>query len=477
MCPLPEISWKAAPALLLLAACSRSDLAPSRGSLAASRDGGGGAGASAERPPCFLAPAGPPAPLVALPEGDADTPMLVTLDPGAAEGPGGPRPARLAYEVVSEDANFWHPELRVGGLRVDPASPYGVAMDPPPCSTASTPTRGAASRPRPTPPRGWASPGTGATRPRGSRPGSSSAPSTARRGPRPTRCSSIRPAPSPTRSPWGAACRPGATTDYGGAGYAIAYRAQLEGGLAEPRVVVIDPHGAALLGPLATAAPDPYPGRGNAAVWAGSGYLAATSRGDCAPGEPICAPRAVNVARLRPPSEGGGLELAAAIPASKDGFVPRRPTLASWGEGAYLLWSENDPNDDTSPRTIRLVQLDASGAPVRDAVTLADDVLPVTALALAASPLGVTAMWGEMGDLGPPDEPGYTRIIVHHRDSKGDPLGGPITIDATEFAYNPGPAAAAIDHPRSLLVSWAGLPAGGGYSQTFLARLDCGEEP
>ena len=88
-------------------------------------------------------------------------------------------------------------------------------------------------------------------------------------------------------------------------------------------------------------------------------------------------------------------------------------------------------------------------------------------------------MWGEQDhpEL-PPETPGHSRLILHHWDLEGAPMGPPLELATTSFSYGPALSAVALAHPRSVLVSWAAREeATAPRDITFLARLDCNETP
>jgi hypothetical protein len=260
---------------------------------------------------------------------------------------------------------------------------------------------------------------------------------------------------------------------YEGLGYlAVWERDYFPDGSSEPRVAVLDAQGNIVLGPLTPSAPIKYPGRPAHGAWSGSAYLVTTSFDACASGESLCSTSSVVVMRVDP--AGKGLVVTAVVPALGAVAAPRRALLAPYQGSVWMTWTERDPSDASSPRTVRLARLDAGGQLAADPVTIADQVLPTTSLALTAGEAGVVVVWGEDGDKGlMPNLPGRSRIVVHHFDTQGAAAGVPITIDATAFGLS-GPVAAEIAWPRGVLVTWAasGLPVGTP-TRTFLGRLDC----
>jgi hypothetical protein len=465
-----------------IAACSRTDLrtGPQSGA-----GGAGGADAGSDAPPpppppCFLTLAGPAVELIAFPEGDADSPQMVALDPGAASGPSGPQPARVAYQAISEDANFWHPELRLASVQVDAAWPEGAQIVQPPVlagvdahawgKIAAAPGAGGGIG------LAWFQGDLAAGVPSGLKF-------------RPFDTTTWTPGADVFIDPAGSvtyALQPGRAVgssgvDYDGDGYAVAWRGGLEDGNAEPRVAVLDTAGAVVIGPLLAAAPQPYPGRGSDVAWSGATYLVATSFDFCAPGDLLCEPQSVVITRIRPaPGElGGALEVASSIAAMSAGSAPRRPVIASREGLTWLAWSESLPENDAAPRTIRLARLNPAGGVVGPVTVVSQEAHPTSGLSLAATPLGLVLMWSEevQPDL-PPEMTGHSRLLVHHWNLDSESMGPPRVIPTTRFAYNPTPSAVALGHPRSMLVSWAGAEeAAAPRDVTYLARLDCSETP
>jgi hypothetical protein len=472
-----------------LAACSRSELraGPQGGAgIGAPGVGGGPEAPPPPPPPCFLSLAGPALELIAFPEGDADAPQMVVLEPGVASGPSGPQPARIAYQAISEDANFWHPELRIASVLVGADWPESVQILQAPVlagvdahawgKITAAPGSGGAGNPASGIAVAWFHGDLAAGVPTGLKF-------------RPFDTNTWSPGPDVFVDPTGTVAygfQPGRAVgpsgvDYSGDGYAIAWRGGFEDGSAEPRVAVLDPTGAVVLGPLAAAAPQPYPGRGSDIAWSGATYLVATSFDACGPGDPACAPGSVVVTRVRPiASEPGGvLEGASSIAILSPGTIPRRPVIASRDGLTWLAWSEGPPDDDAAPRAVRLARLNTQGSVVGPVTVVSEDARPVAGLSLAVTSVGVVLMWGEITkpDL-PPEIPGHSRLLVHHWSLDGESMGPPLEIPTTGFAYNPTPSAVALAHPRGALVSWAAIEeATTARHVTYLARLDCSETP
>lgn len=329
-------------------------------------------------PRCDLALAGAPAPLLSFPEGDTDAPQMVVLDGGAAG-----RPARLAYSAISENANFWHPELRVGELSVGAEWPGGASITREP-SLFGFDAHGA----------GLLVHGPGDTVALTFYHGDEANPNVqARFAFRTVDGASWNLGPEVVVDPAG-------TISYGLAhgenGYLAAWRADIEPtGDVAPRIALLDEGGQIVAGPVDVAAPEPHPGRAADVAWSGTTYLVATAFDDCEGQPEGCQNRSLVVRRL---DETGTLTPASAIAAAA-GLVPSRPALGAWGNEVWVAWMEAASDD--APRTIRLAQLDASGAPVGAPRTLSTETRPLLRLGVLVSELGVVVAYPEVGDAPP----------------------------------------------------------------------------
>ena len=422
----------------------------------------GVSGAGGALPDCVLSSAGAPFELLSFPEGDTDTPLFALLDQGAAG-------SRLAYAAISQDANFWHPELRVAELSVGPKWPddakltkspvlYGfdshswglLANAPEPSSKdfalafyhadEASPNVKPALKFRSFDSSAW-------------QPGAEIA---------------IDPAGSVVYD-----FVPGASVkgkQYADSGYAVAYRGSFDDGDSEPRVAVLDAKGKTKIGPVPVAAKEKYPGRFSDLSWTGSTYLVATPFGDCPSSPGFCSAHHVVVRALDP---AGELHVTAEIAPLAPDYLPRRTALASWNGHTHLAWSEGDAPDD-APRSVRLLALDAAGAALGAPLTIAEQVRLDHGVSLSVSSEGLLLWWDHVGEPGPPSEqPGHSLIVLRHFGLAGGEIGPPIEIPATALAYGPPLSLVTLQTPRSALLSWGGLSTKGGLDVTWLARLDC----
>ncbi len=434
--------------------------------------GGGGEGGSG-LPPCHLVPASPPSiPLHSFPEGNADTSMLAVIDPGDAQAPSGPRPARLASQAISQDANFWHPELRVAGLTVGADWPDGLVVDPPPtlagfdAHSGGRTAVGADGKVAVL----WFHGDEAAGLPTGLQIRTIDAESWAN-------------GPATFVDPEGSsahALRPGKLdgTPDGPDGFVAAWSSYAAVSAVEPNVAVLDGDGAIVMGPFAVPGADFYPRAYADVLWTGATHLVAVGAMQCPDFGPPCVSSAMNILRIVPPSgdSAGGVELVSSIPFVNATGEARRPSFARTTKGVWLTWSEIEPEDQTAPRYQRLARLDPSGIPAGPPELLAEGLDVVTAMTSSATDTDLLIAWGELAKPDSnPGSPGYARIVLHHRDAEGLPLDPPLSIDTTSFANNPSISLVGLRHPHAMLVAWSSLAEDGAKSITYLSRLDCSE--
>lgn len=438
--------------------------------------GGGGAagGAGGSVPPsCHLVSASPPSiPLHSFPEGNADTSILAVIDPGDAEDPMGPRPARVASQAISEDANFWHPELRVARLTVGADWPDGLLVDPPPTLAGFDAHSG-----------GRIAVGGGGELAVLWFHGDEAAGFPTGLKIRTLDVGSWSTGPETFVDPEGSAAhalRPGKLdgTPDGPDGFVAAWTSYAAVSAFEPHVAVMDGAGKMAMGPFAVGGQDTYPRTYADVLWTGTTHLVAVGVMVCPDIGPPCVPSAMNILRIVPPSDdsAGGVELVSSIPLVNAGGEARRPSFAQTAKGVWLTWSESDPEDQGAPRYQRLARLDPSGNTVGTPEILAESPDVVTAMTCSATDTDLLIAWGELAK--PDSNPasiGYTRVVLQHRDAEGIPLDPPSSIEATAFANSPSISIAGLQHPRGVLVTWSAVGVDGGKSITYLSRLDCSE--
>ncbi len=401
---------------------------------------------------CALEPYADPAELVSFPEGDADTPLMAVLDPGSAGGP-----AQIAYAAISEDANFWHPELRIARLTVSPtgaaftkdmvlygfdAHAWGQISRAPGATPKVALSFYHADEANPNVTPGF--------RFRSFDPATWS------------------PGPEVDVDPTGTVAYRLVAND---SGYAVCYRGLLESGDAEPRLAVLDTSGQPVSGPLPVSAATGYPGRSCDVAWTGQSHLIATSIGDCDPLEITCNPFRVQVQRL---GLKGDLIQSAEIAPLVAGEKPYRSVIGSNGKVTWLAWSEAAPEPKDAPRTVRLARLDENGALAAEPIVLATGAHPVHAMSIDVGAYGVLVWWGEpVDDSLPETTPGNSQLVLHHLTGAGAAIQEPLLIPTTSFAYGLPPTFAALDPSIGAVLSWGARSASAERDVTWLSRLRC----
>jgi len=274
---------------------------------------------------------------------------------------------------------------------------------------------------------------------------------------------------------------------YSGAGYGVVWRQYVhesDGAIEMTTLAaVLDDRGTVVLGPHPVLPPR-YDARFTSLGWTGSSYLVATGMGECPTVDPLCTPHAVVVSRLRPASgmTASGVEHVVSIPALRPDASPSPPSLATWGNSAWVAWFEDAPEDPR--RTLRVVRLSADGAVVSPPRTLATDVAPIrfdeggtsrTAwVGLQASELGVVCTWSEDGDTTlAPNQVGRSRVRALLLDEDAAPRGPALTIETTMLNTLGWKRSVALSSPRSLVLAWAGRSTTSSDIVVWGARLDC----
>lgn len=431
-------------------------LAPDSGVGAGGNAGSGGSGgidAAADAPPpppCRLTLQHAPLEVVAFAEGDAGSVDLALIDAGSAA-----QPARVAYSAISEQANFWHPELRVAELAVGAAWPESVQVTHAPVLWGFDAHNGGVITRAP------AGDGIALAFYHADEASPSVIPGL-----------KFRPFDTASWKPGNEVFIDEAGTGAfeivaaSGDGYAVAYRsASQDGGKWQPKLALLDGQGGVTLGPLPLAPEADYPGAGASVAWSGAVTLAVVAR-----------EHAVVVERLL---VGGELTLiqTAEIPLLAPDHVSARPSIASHAGATWIAWREAPADDEDPPWTIRMARLTADGALAEPPLEPASGVDPVNGVSLHVSELGVFVAWTEVVDADlPPQQTGHSRIVVHHRALGGPELAETVTLPTTEHAYDPPHAMLSLSHPRSLLLGWAGTSlAQDGAAVGFVARIDCSE--
>jgi hypothetical protein len=471
------LRWGVLAAALLVIDCgARTDLAlPDRGEAGGAAGGaaaGGGGGTTPVEPPCLLEPAGPPIELIALGNRHAQSPRMVAIDPGDADGG---RPARVAINTLAGGGDVdLHSDIQLVGARIGERWPDDVVIEQGPDLF------GIESH-------GWAEM---ARAPGGreeiaiawhSDPGFVS-----RVAFRTLRTDSWTPGPNVDLSfdvEVAVALVPGAGVGrFGvghlGDGYAVALRELVfvdDEAVSRMWIAVLDPAGAITLGPHEQGLSAPYPGFAPSLAWTGESYLIATGIRDCDALDGCRAP--LTLERLRPASgdrvDDSGIDLVWAMDTDA---APRRPSLASLDGRTWLGWAEGDPDDPEGRMALRLAEVDPTGELIAGPIALAEETQPQSRLELWAARFGLALGYAEDGDRELPDElPGRSRVVVHHLGGDGSPASPTIAIDTTRFdSYGP-PMAVPLAHPRGFLVTWSGRGSDSPFSVIHLALLRCTE--
>lgn len=412
--------------------------------------------------PCILHAVGEPKQILAFAEGNTDSPLMAVIDPGTNGT------ARVGFAAVSEDANGWHPELRVAELSIGPSWPSDAQITKEPVlygfdahawgamveasgqngNLALAFYHADEASPNVQPAYKFRSFDT----------------------------TSWSPGPELAIDNFGSVSY-GFTS--GPNGYATTWRATAVGSSnTEPRLAVLDANGNVTQGPITLGPPEPYPGRASDVVWSGTQYLVATSFVGCEISPAPCEKRSVVISRV---GSDGELELATAIPVLVDTDTPRRALVSAFAGKVWVTWTEAPPppedEPDTAPRRVRLAELDANGALVGQPLTLTTDAHPYLSPTIAATPHGVLVAYPEIADPELPESSvGYGRMRVHNVSHDGVVLQEPIDIQTTSFANGPHASLVAVSSPKAALLAWAARSPEKQLFVTFLSRLDCQNE-
>lgn len=449
----------------LLSTSEVTDASASGGSGGSSSGGTGGtvsvdAGVDAANPEaCVLHSVGAPKEMLAFAEGNTDSPLMAVIDPG------GTKTARIGFAAVSEDANGWHPELRVAEVSVGPIWPTDTEITREPVLY------------------GFDAHAWGAMVEASGQNGNLALAfyHADEASPNVQPAYKFRSFDTTSWSPGPeVAIDDAGSVSYGFTrspnGYATTWRATALGSSnTEPRLAILDVNGNVTQGPIAVGPPEPYPGRSSDVVWSGTRYLIATSFAGCDISPAPCEKRAVVITT---PLADGTLQLTTAIPALTDGDVPRRALVSAFAGSVWVAWTEAPPppeeGSDTAPRKVRLAHLDEDGALLGEPLLLTSDAHPYLSPTIAATAHGIVVAYPEIAN---PDLPesfvGHGRMRVHNVGHDGNVLQQPLDIETTLFANGPHPSLVALASPRSVLVAWAARSPEKQLFVTFLARLDC----
>jgi len=420
-----------------------------------------GAGGAAPDPPCSLEIAGDPLVAADFAEGNAGSPHLVAVESGV-DGP-----ATLVLQATSQDANFWHPELRLSRWGIGADWPGGAVVEQPftlagydahaagrigflPGGRVGVAWfRGdeAAGLPsglkfRPLEPKSWALGDEAFVDPKGEG------------------VYSIAPRKGHPDTQW-----------------AITYRGLLPDLSVETRIAVVNARAELVVPPIVIAGARDYPGLAAETVSTGDGWLSAVAFADCVTTDSACDDDAVVVFAVEAGLTDAGREPTSALlprarfPVAAPGTVPRRVSLARDGDWVWLAWSEARPDDDLAPRRIVLAAVNAAGEVAVEPRVIAQGVVSVS-VHVAAGPDGPVVVWGEPGDpAASPEQVGAGSFVVHHERASAAPEA--TRIVTTALGYGPGTPAIELQDPRSVVVSWTSSLPGALRTGVWLSRLDC----
>jgi hypothetical protein len=446
---------------------SANDDAGSGGSANGGTGGKGGtggvqsdAGADVVVPPedCRLDLVGKPQQILSFVEGNTDSPLMAVIDPGSNGQ------ARLGFAAVSEDANGWHPELRVAELTVGPEWPDDTFISKQPVLY------------------GFDAHAWGAMEPAADAPGDLALAfyHADEASPNVQPAFKFRSFDTSSWSPGNEiAIDPLGSTVYGfdstPNGYIASWRATSVGATnTEPRGAILDPNGKTLIGPFALGPPEPYPGRAADVTWTGAAHLASISFVGCAISTVPCIERSVVIFRI---DGGGGLSLVSSFQAEGES-APRRAMISSYAGSTWVVWTEAplpaEGEPDDAPRIVRLARLDENGGTLSSPVTLGTEAHPYLSLTLEATPHGVLIAYPEIASPELQENvPGYGRMLLYNVSLDGELVQDPIAIETQAFANGPPASLVTIESPRSALLAWAARSPEKQLFVTYMARLDC----
>jgi hypothetical protein len=445
----------------------------------------GGADAPVEAapiaPPCSLASAGDPVPIVSFVHRHATAPSMSVLDTGADSGA-----ASVAVAVFANAGNSGLPDdIELARARLAPAWPAGASLDQPPqlqgefalgpgllATTADAPRNLGAV---------WHRDTAAVGRPqfRGMDVATW------------TQGANVDVTDSGD-AVFSFAAGAGVAADgtWTGDGFAVVWRYVGAPGVgpARPLGALLDASGNVLRGPSPVASAEDYPGRAPAVTWTGRTYLVATSYLDCIGGD-ACVANSVVVERMRAASaaaaDGGvgfTLQRTTSFGVVDPSMAPGTAAIASYGGDAWVAWTEGPPADADAgvgaARAVRVARVDAEGNLAAAPITVAPAAHPTTHLALSAGDAGIVVTWAEDGE---PEDAGDAvdttlgaSFVVAQRVGYDGAVDPAIRIAATRVDDFGPPTSATIESPRGALVLWAGRATDpNAFDVTWLARLDC----
>ena len=428
-------------------------------------------GPDADAPPCVLVSAGAPVEILAVPENESYTPSIVVADPGSDASP-----ARVAVPSVIQGLS----EIRLALPTIGPSWPQDVKTDVDPLvlgiDTFSYPqiTRTVAGDDALIVT--WLG-GPGTIQIRWAQ---VSLPDLSFSGAKPLTIAGSTPVDLAA----------GRAMDPNGAGYvqpgvALATQLSLGGNppqLQQPVVAMLDQDGnetvdeIPLIEPVESMAPNP------SLIWTGDTYLTATAHRSCAPGDPLCVPNSIVVARLQPPSAPDFVPqvIVESVVTPDEGFLPTHPALALHQGQVYVAWFERNPDEPDGPRRAMLGHFDTFGqSPFALRTLITTDALPLESIGLTSTSFGLLVSWPEDGDTELPDGAlGRSRMLSYRVEpdmthGSLEVMDGPVTIDMTKYLSRAAPVGGALTSYGAAVLAWSAWSAEYGRNTIHLGRVDC----
>lgn len=240
-------------------------------------------------------------------------------------------------------------------------------------------------------------------------------------------------------------------------------------GPAEPHLRLVDAMGIPTTDVLALAGPEDYPGRSPDLTFAGKNYLVATAYETCGGGDPLCEPHGITISRVEKAARRLSLVETARLGPSPEG-ARVRAWLASTQGATYLVYAEA-----TTSRTERLfaMSLSEGGIPTSSPVLLVPEIPREVKVSVGAGPHGLLLAYAQADGKGDSHAVGASRVQVVHL-AQEDSSPTKYEFLSTYVNQVTPPQAVMLEHPRSVLLFWAGRStASDKLDVGYVARLDC----
>lgn len=275
--------------------------------------------------------------------------------------------------------------------------------------------------------------------------------------------------------------------DAGGEASGFAIATQVGGGgnppqTQQPVISLLDEAGT-LIAAAPLTAPVPNPAPDPSLLWTGTTFVAASAHRNCAEADPFCAPNAITVSRLEDDPDVGPVFTLPTVIEPLDGYVPRRPALASDGQ-VYVAWFEGVAGDPEAPEVARIKWLDDLGVESLDLeAVITEEARPLEAhIGLTPTSFGLVVSWAEDGDPEVADGAlGRSRLVLYRVVPQMGPgqepwlevADGPVTIEMTKYRSRAAPPGAALPAFDAAVFAWSGWSAEFGSDSVHLGRVDC----